>query len=125
MIQTITTSAVPSSPHYAQGTLGSGRLLAVGGQNGVTADGKLLDGVAAQSEQAMTNVLAVLHAAGADQANVLRLGIQLVDGEDLTEASAAAMKMWGKQTTAITVSVVAGLARPGALVEIEALAVLP
>lgn len=73
MIQTITTSTAPSSPHYAQRTLGSGSLLAVGGQNGVTADGTLLDGVAAQSEQAITNVLAVLNAAGADQTNVLRL----------------------------------------------------
>lgn len=81
----ITTNAALSSPHYAKGTLGSGRLLVGGGQNGVTAEGTLLDGVAAQSEQAMTNVLAVLKAAGADQTNVLRLGIQLVTGEETSQ----------------------------------------
>ena len=65
-----------------------------------------------------------LEAAGASQENVTRLGIYMVQGQDAGEGFAAAQEVWGMHATAITGYFVAGLARPDALVEVEATAVL-
>lgn len=73
----------------------------------------------------MKNLLAVLEAAGASQTDVAKLTIYLhptVSGEN---GFAAAMPIWGQHPTAITVVQVASFARPGVLVEIEAIAALP
>ncbi|MEI2776118.1 MAG: Rid family hydrolase [Tetrasphaera sp.] len=122
MIEHINPKTLHQSEFYDQATIVRGPLLVIGGQNGVTADGDLLEDPAAQAEQAMRNVLAVLADVGANQSHVARLGIQIVAGSPLAELSQAALRVWGRQRTAVVVSVVAGLARPGAVVEIDALA---
>jgi enamine deaminase RidA (YjgF/YER057c/UK114 family) len=73
----------------------------------------------------MRNVLAVLAAAGSGPEHVTRLGIYLVAGVDAQAGFAASQAVWGHHRTAITVLTVAGLARPDALVEIEAVALIP
>ena len=104
---------------------GAAKLVFVGGQNGIDADGELVaEDLGAQSEQALENVLAALEAAGASQQHVLKLTISMVQGEDVNAAYAAAQKIWGPHPTTITVLLVAGLALPGALVEIDAIAAL-
>jgi 2-iminobutanoate/2-iminopropanoate deaminase len=124
-IEILNPAGLPTNPAFAQGTAASGqRFVVVGGQNGVAADGTMLDGVAAQTEQALRNVLTVLAAASASQTDVARLGIYLVESTDPREAYAAVGPVWGQHPTAIVVIKVAGLARPDALVEIEALAVV-
>lgn len=114
------------SPAFSQGTIApAGRTLYVGGQNGIDAEGRLLEGADAQIAQAMRNVVTVLEAAGATQADVAKLTIYLhptISGES---GFAAAMPVWGRQPTAVTVVQVASFARPGVLVEIEAIAALP
>jgi enamine deaminase RidA (YjgF/YER057c/UK114 family) len=113
------------NPAFSQGVLVRGvhELLYVGGQNGADASGAIVEGgVGPQTEQAIRNVLVVLAEAGADQSNVLRLAVYLVDGESVNEAFAASGAIWGRHATAVTVLKVAGLARPDALVEIEAVA---
>ncbi len=100
-------------------------LVFVGGQNGVNAEGKLVgDDLFTQSEQALRNVLAALAAVGAGPEDVTRLGIYIAAGQDVNQGFAAAQKVWGQHPTAITGMLVAGLAFPGALVEIEAFAAL-
>lgn len=119
--------SLPTSPAFAQGAmaLGPGKLVVVGGQNGVGPDGELVEGgFAAQTRQALRNLLVVLAEAGAGPEHVLRLGIYHAAGEDVREGFEAAQEVWD-QRTAITVLAVAGLARPGVLVEIEALAFVP
>lgn len=114
------------SPVFSQGVLSSrAALLYVGGQNGNTASGAMAEGFAAQTEQAYLNVLAVLDAAGCSTADVLKMTIYVKGDEDVTEGLAAAQRIWGNQPTAITVLRVHGLARPDALVEIEAVAETP
>lgn len=114
------------SPYFAQGVImPAGRTVYVGGQNGTDSSGELLDGVEAQTAQAMRNVLSVLAAAGSGPEHVTRLGIYLVNGVDAQAGFAASQAVWGHHRTAITVLTVAGLARPGALVEIEAVALIP
>jgi 2-iminobutanoate/2-iminopropanoate deaminase len=112
------------SPAFAQGMiLAAGPTLYVGGQNGTDADGTLVEGLGAQSEQALRNVLAVLAAAGSGPEYVGKLTIYLDPAVDPDAAYAATRTVWGNHRTAVSVIAVAP-ARPGALVEIEAVASL-
>lgn len=109
---------------FAQGMIAPpGPTLYVGGQNGIDGEGVLREGLGAQTEQALRNVLAVLDAAGSAPEYVVKLTIHLDPGVDPTEAYAATSSVWGAHRTAVTVLAVAP-ANPGALVEIEAVAVL-
>lgn len=117
--------ALHTSPAFAQGMiLPAGPVLYVGGQNGTDASGDLLDGLKAQTEQALRNVLAVLDAAGTGPENVVKLNIYLDPGVDPTDGYAATGAVWGNRRTAVTVLAIAP-ARPGALVEIDAIAAIP
>ncbi|GGK38479.1 RidA family protein [Nocardia camponoti] len=101
--------------------------LYIGGQNGFDSTGQLGDTLAAQAEQALTNLQACLAAAGATIENVVKWTILVVDGQDVRAGFAAFQRVWGQRPNppAITVAKVAGLAVPGALVEIEAVAAIP
>jgi 2-iminobutanoate/2-iminopropanoate deaminase len=116
---------LPHSPAFAQGMIApAGPTLYVGGQNGTNGTGALLDGLEAQTAQALRNVLAVLAAAGTDAEHVAKLTIYLAAGVDPGAAYAAARSVWGARRTAVTgVAVIP--ARPGVLVEIEAVATIP
>lgn len=114
-----------NSPAFAQGMIApAGPTLYIGGQNGTDGTGTLLDGLEAQTEQAMRNVLAVLAEAGAGPEHVVKLTIYLDPAVDPGAAFAATRSTWGDHRTTVTVLAVAP-ARPGALVEVEAIAVLP
>lgn len=113
------------SPAFAHGMLAPpGPTLYIGGQNGVDERGELLDGLRAQTEQALRNVLAVLDAAGTDADHVVRMTIYLAPDVDPDEAYAASAEVWGVRRTAVSVLALAP-ARPGALVEIDAIATVP
>lgn len=111
-------------PAFSQGVLvEGGSLLVVGGQNGIDGEGNVVgDDVAAQSAQALRNVIAVLEEGGATPADVVQLTVYLVAPADVEVAFAAAQEVWGGHPTAVSVIKVSGLARPGCLVEISALA---
>ncbi|MFJ3488255.1 RidA family protein [Leifsonia aquatica] len=116
--------ALVRSPAFAQGMIApAGPTLYVGGQNGIDGDGVLREGLGLQTEQALRNVLAVLDAAGSGPEYVVKLTIHLDPSIDPTDAYAATRTVWGDHRTAVTVLAVAP-ANPGALVEIEAVAVL-
>lgn len=113
------------SPAFAQGMIvPAGPTLYVGGQNGTDETGALVDGLEAQADRAMRNVLAVLAEAGAGPEHVAKLTIYLDPAVDPGAAYAATGEAWGGRRTAVTVLAVAP-ARPGALVEIEAVAAIP
>ncbi|SEN10094.1 RidA family protein [Cryobacterium sp. TMT1-3] len=113
------------SPAFAQGMIAlAGPTLYVGGQNGIDSTGALLDGLGAQTEQALRNVLAVLAEAGTGPEYVVKLTVYLATGIDPREAYAATAAVWGDRRTAVTVLAVTP-ARAGALVEIDAVASIP
>ncbi len=117
-----------SSPAFSQGTIvpAGARILFVGGQNGVGADGKVIgDTARAQTEQALRNVLAVLAEAGATQTDVAKLTIHIAESVDVNEGFAASLAVWGAHPTAISVVSVPSFADPAFLVEIDAIAALP
>lgn len=114
------------NPAFTQGVIApAGRTLYVGGQLGSNANGELLDGLEAQAAQAMRNVLAVLAAGGTGPEHVVKLNIYLVSGGDAQAGYVAAQSVWGEHRTAITAVSTAAHARPGALVEIDAIAIIP
>ena len=125
----IVTHLNPTSMHtvpaFSQGTM-AGSTVYVGGQNGIDADGVMVDGgLGEQSKQALRNVLTVLDAAGSGPEHVLKLSIYLPADGDVNEGFAAAAEVWGAHPTAITVLRVAGFVVPDALVEIDAIAIVP
>jgi enamine deaminase RidA (YjgF/YER057c/UK114 family) len=61
---------------------------------------------------------------GASQENVVKQTIYVVKGQDIRDGYAATQKVWGDFPTAISFVFVEGLGVPGALVEIEAIAVI-
>lgn len=118
-------ASMPHHPEFTQGAVATGtRTVYVGGQNGTDADGTITGDLAAQTEQALRNVISVLAEAGADQQDVAKLTIYLHADTNIQEAFAASQEVWGHHAVPTTVLLVAGLARPEALVEIEAIAVL-
>jgi enamine deaminase RidA (YjgF/YER057c/UK114 family) len=100
----------------------------VGGQNGVGPDGTVVGpGLGEQTRQALANLRTCLEAAGASTADVVKWTILCVEGSSLQEGFAAFGEVWPRDAPppAITFAFVAGLAVPGALVEIEAVAAVP
>jgi enamine deaminase RidA (YjgF/YER057c/UK114 family) len=99
----------------------------VGGQNGVNREGRLVGpDLHSQTEQALKNLRAALAAAGATLNNVVKMTIYIVQGQSLQKAFAASQETLGTNLLPPTLSVivVAGLANPEFLIEIEALAAL-
>ncbi|MBB4906834.1 RidA family protein [Actinophytocola algeriensis] len=99
----------------------------VGGQNAVDADGTLVGGgdAAAQTGQVMRNLHAALAAAGASVHDLVMMTILVVDGVDIGAAYQVAAAELDGAAPAVMVARVAGLAVPGALVELSAVAAVP
>jgi enamine deaminase RidA (YjgF/YER057c/UK114 family) len=80
-------------------------------------------GFAAQFEQALRNVLAVVEEAGGGPADVVRLTCYVVDRDEylgaLSELGAAWKRVMGRAYPAMALVQVAGLVEEGARVEIE------
>lgn len=116
------------SPAFSQAVMAEGgKTLYIGGQNGFLPDGSLAGkDFATQTEQALKNILAILHSVGASQTNVVKQTIYVAKGQSIQEGYAAAQRVWGNFPTAITVLIVESLGAPGAgvLVEIDAIAVI-
>ncbi|RIQ21251.1 RidA family protein [Jiangella rhizosphaerae] len=103
-------------------------LVFIGGQNGVDQTGQVVGpDIASQTRQALKNLLTCLDAAGARPEDVVKWTILIREGESLMDGFAAFNEVWGQRPNppAITSAFVAGLAVPGALVEIEAVAAVP
>ena len=108
---------------------GNVRTVYVGGQDAVDAEGNVVGvgDLAAQTEQVLHNLKVALTAAGAGPEHVVKWNILLVDGQDFASGYAVFQQEWGDRSNppVITAAVVAGLAHPDFLVEIDAIAVVP
>lgn len=117
--------ALPAFSHVAVVPPGAATVY-VGGQNAVDADGDLVgaDDIAAQTEQVMTNVETALAAGGATLGDVISWSVFVVDGVELEAGFGAVASRLDPDAdpALVTVAKVAGLAVPGALVEMSAVA---
>lgn len=108
---------------------GSAKTVYVGGQNAVDVNGAIVGkgDIKAQTEQIFKNLQAALAAGGAQLEHVIKWNIYLVQGQPLQAGFEVFQQVWGRRPNppAITVVIVAGLAHPDFLAEIDAVAVVP
>ena len=98
------------------------RLLYVSGQVGVRKGGAMADGMAEQAAVAVENMHAVLAEAGMTVADVVKYTVYITDEAQTGAFMQAAAGLIAEPPAAMTLVYVKGLARPGMLVEIEAVA---
>ncbi len=99
------------------------RVLYCAGQLGVKTDGSFAsDEIRGQAEQAWRNVGAVLRAAGMGYENIVKLTHYLTRREDIAAYREVRAQFLGKHAQASTLVVIAALARPEAVIEVEVVA---
>lgn len=115
-------------PGYTQvvEATGPARIVYIAGQLGIDKDGRLPSDFRSQALQTFENLRAALEAVGGKLEHIVKLNNYLIDNAHLPvlrDVRAGILK--GNPPPASTTLQVAGFARVGALLEIEAVAVLP
>jgi enamine deaminase RidA (YjgF/YER057c/UK114 family) len=130
-IEHINPDGLSKNPAFSQiiTTQGNGKTIYIGGQNSVNENREIIGkgDIARQTEQVMKNLQTALSACGATFDNLVKLSIYVVQGQNLYGAFQTSQKFFGNQTNppVISVLIVAGLANPDFLVEIDATAFIP
>ena len=97
------------------------RWLVIAGQVGMDREGNIGDGVREQSEQALRNIASCLEANGMRNEDLVKFTVYLTDARFMADYRAARSAIIGDDIQpASTLVIVAGLAKPEFLVEIEA-----
>lgn len=128
--QVIMPSHFPKPRGYSNGIVATGRLLYVAGQIAWDKDARIVSpDFATQFLQALDNVIAVVREAGGATEHLVKLLAFVTDLDAYRAATPAIGEGWrsrmGKYYPAMSLVKVAGLLEPGALVEIEGVAMLP
>jgi len=111
--------------HVARAEVGDQVILQVSGQAAIDAEGKVVGGndMTAQAEYIMDNITAILAAHGATLADVLNIRAYLTDMSRLSEyGKVRTARFTGTPPTVTTVEV-SRLFVPGALLEVEVMAI--
>jgi enamine deaminase RidA (YjgF/YER057c/UK114 family) len=123
------TMAKPPGYSYVVEATGPNRLIFIAGQLGLDLDNKLVGApgdFTAQAEKAVDNLKLALADAGATIKDVVKINNYLVDMSHIGLFRAVRDKHFNMAAPpASTTVAISQLARPGALFEIEAIAVLP
>ena len=114
---------------YANGVAGTGRQVYIAGQVGWTGAQKFeSDDLAAQIEQALANIVAVLAEAGGRPEHIARLTWYVIDKKEYLarqrDIGAAYRRVLGRHFPAMTLVQVVALVEDRAKVEIEATAIV-
>jgi enamine deaminase RidA (YjgF/YER057c/UK114 family) len=121
----------PAPKGYANGRVGAGRTLHVGGQIGwsMAVNGgapRFPEGLVAQFGQALDNVLAVVRAAGGAAEDIASMTVYVTSIEDYRAAQRELGPVWrermGRHYPAMALVAVTALVEPEAVVEIQAVA---
>ena len=120
----------PRPRGYANGVSAAGRMIFVAGQVGWDAQQRIVPGgFVAQARQALENIVAVLACDGAHAEHLVRLTWYVTSKAEYLAAGpalgAAYREVLGKHFPAMSAVEVTALMEPGAVVEIEATAVVP
>ena len=127
-IRFINPPALPKPPGYTHvvEATAPARLVYIAGQLGVDRDGKLSSDFRLQAVQAFENLNSALAAVGAQFQHIVKLNNYLLDIKYLPVfRQVRDSYLQDHNRPASTTIVISGLAREGALLEIEAVAVLP
>ena len=130
-------SHTPVTPHgfpkprgYAHGIVARGRTLYVSGQIAWDGNARLVSAdFGTQFLQALDNFVAVVREAGGGTEHIVKMLVFVTDLDAYRNATREIGEGWrsrlGKHYPAMSLVKVAGLLEPGAMVEIEGVAVLP
>ncbi len=112
---------------YSQGALvtGPAQWLHISGQVGARPDGTVEQGFEAQAKQAWANLIAVLEAGGMTRGDLVKVNVFLTRAQDVAASRAIRDAALQGAAPASTLLVVAALARPEILFEVEAVAAKP
>ena len=115
---------------FSHAVVGEGRTVFLAGQTALDASGQIVgDGVVAQFEQALGNLLAALRAAGGEPEHLASLTVYSVDMDDYRAHAAEIGQVWkrlvGRDYPAMAGIGIARLWDAEALVEVQGFAVLP
>lgn len=130
-VQYLNPVGLHQNPAFTQVVSVSGavKTVYVGGQNALDANGEVVGkgDLAAQTEQIFHNLELALRGAGARLEHIVKWTIYVVQGQDVRSGFGVFGRVWGERANppAITVLVVAGLANPAFLAELEAVAIIP
>jgi len=130
-IEHINPEGLSKNPAFSQivVTQGNGKTIYIGGQDAVNEKREIVGkaDIAEQTEQVMKNLQLALSACGATFDNLVKLSIYIVQGQNLYSAFQASQKFLSnlQNPPVISVLIVAGLANPDFLVEIDATAFIP
>ncbi len=129
-MKTILPEGWPRPKGYANGIVAEGRTLFIAGQIGWNEKEVFeSDDFVAQVEQALKNIVAVLHAAGGKPEHIARLTWYVTDKKEylsrLADVGAAYRRTLGAVFPTMSLVQVVALVEDRAKVEIEATAVLP
>jgi enamine deaminase RidA (YjgF/YER057c/UK114 family) len=120
------TLAKPAGYTHVVEATAPGRLVYIAGQLGLDRDGKLSSDFRLQAVQTFENLKAALAAVGAQFQHVVKLNNYLLDTKYLPVfRQVRDSYLQDRNRPASTTIAISGLAREGALLEIEAVAVLP
>ncbi len=120
------TLAKPPSYTHVVEVVGACRTIHISGQLGIDLEGRVVGDFRAQAVQVFENLKAALASVGATFEDVVKLNSYLADITDLPVLREVRVRYLNAEALpASTTLAVSGFARPGALLEIEALAVLP
>jgi enamine deaminase RidA (YjgF/YER057c/UK114 family) len=107
-------------------TKGSGNTIYIGGQNAITKDLQIIGkgDITLQTEYVLKNIEIALNSCNATLDDLFKLTIYIVQGQDVRKGFEGAQNFLKKLSNppVITGIIVAGLANPDYLVEIEAIA---
>jgi enamine deaminase RidA (YjgF/YER057c/UK114 family) len=108
----------------------SGQVVYLAGQTGIDVAGRVVSGgVVAQFEQALSNLLTALRAAGGQPEHLVKVTIYIVDITDYRAQAAEIGEVWqrlvGREYPAMAGVGVTRLWDEAAVVELEGIAVLP
>ncbi|TPI68373.1 RidA family protein [Mesorhizobium sp. B2-8-9] len=124
-IERLNPQGMHSNPAYSQGVSlpASARIVLVGGQNGVDAEGNIVGkgDLAAQTMQALANLAKVLEAGGAKLEDLVSLSVYIVGDQDIASGFGAWMALWANRAPPPIIKAlrVVGLGNPDFLIEIE------
>jgi len=128
-MRVINPSSLAAPKGYNHGVVLEGKILFVAGQVGWNEQSELAQGFTAQFERALRNVIEVLKSANGEPKHIGRLTLYVTSKREYLDSRKELGKIYrsimGSHYPAMTLIEVKDLLEEGALVEIEATAVLP
>ena len=124
MIKRFNPDNVPAPRRYSQGVAvdAGARWVHISGQVGVRLDGSIVETAEGQIEQAFANLLNMLAADDLTPADLVKLTVLLTQPGDVDAYRTIRDRMLGGAEPASTLIIVAGLAHPDMVFEVEAIA---